>query len=89
MSAQDPQPPLRVGGDAPVEYYFAVPRRGRVHLRLITPEQRTLWDGDADTGLSPMHDRDELLERAVDALIQQLPAARRASLISHPDPPPQ
>ncbi|MGH8353267.1 MAG: DUF4136 domain-containing protein [Pseudomonas sp.] len=49
---------------------------GTLRLRLTTPNQQVLWEGLVSTGLSPARDSAEQLERAVQALLQQLPAAR-------------
>lgn len=48
---------------------------GTLRVRLTTPEQQTLWEGLISTGLSPAKDSAELLERATQALLQQIPAA--------------
>lgn len=50
---------------------------GTLRIRLTTPEQQTLWEGLISTGLSPAKDSAELLERATQALLQQIPAATR------------
>ena len=48
---------------------------GTLRIRLTTPEQQTLWEGLISTGLSPAKDSAELLERATQALLQQIPKA--------------
>lgn len=50
---------------------------GTLRVRLTTPEQQLLWEGLVNTGLSPERDSAELLERATQALLQQIPAASR------------
>lgn len=47
-----------------------------LHLRLTDLQDRVLWEGQIDTGLSPAWDSDQLLQKACDALLQQLPMAR-------------
>ncbi|PTS83817.1 hypothetical protein DBR00_12545 [Pseudomonas sp. HMWF032] len=49
---------------------------GTLRLRLTTPNQDILWEGLISTGLSPARDSAELLERATQALLQQIPRAR-------------
>jgi hypothetical protein len=46
-----------------------------LHLRLVTEQDRVLWAGQIDTGLSPAWDNDQQLQKACDALLQQLPMA--------------
>ncbi|MDF3195708.1 DUF4136 domain-containing protein [Pseudomonas sp. 1928-m] len=48
---------------------------GTLRIRLTTPEQQILWEGLISTGLSPAKDSAELLERATQALLQQIPLA--------------
>ena len=48
---------------------------GSLRLRLTTPAQVILWEGLISTGLSPAKDSAELLERATQALLQQIPMA--------------
>lgn len=48
---------------------------GTLRIRLTTPEQHILWEGLTSTGLSPQRDSAELLERATQALLQQIPVA--------------
>ncbi|WP_422910394.1 hypothetical protein ACOCLD_00245 [Pseudomonas sp. MAC6] len=48
---------------------------GTLRLRLTTPAQVILWEGLISTGLSPAKDSAELLERATQALLQQIPMA--------------
>lgn len=48
---------------------------GTLRIRLTTPEQKTLWEGLISTGLSPAKDSAELLERATQALLKQIPKA--------------
>ncbi|MDZ4332328.1 MAG: hypothetical protein U1A62_01515, partial [Pseudomonas sp.] len=48
---------------------------GTLRIRLTTPAQHTLWEGLISTGLSPAKDSAELLERATQALLQQVPLA--------------
>jgi hypothetical protein len=50
-------------------------RTGTLRLRLTTPQQQVLWEGLIHTGLSPDKDSAELLERATQALVQQIPPA--------------
>ncbi|MVW73726.1 DUF4136 domain-containing protein [Pseudomonas xionganensis] len=51
-------------------------RTGTLRLRLTSPQQQILWEGLIHTGLSPDKDSAELLERAAQALVQQIPQAR-------------
>jgi hypothetical protein len=46
---------------------------GTLRLRLTDLNQRVLWEGMISTGLSPARDSAELLERAAQALIEQIP----------------
>lgn len=66
---------------SPLGPYQAIHRlrdsTGTLRLRLTTPEQLVLWEGLASTGLSPERDSAELLERATQALLQQIPTASR------------
>lgn len=48
---------------------------GTLRLRLTTPAQVILWEGLISAGLSPAKDSAELLERATQALLQQIPMA--------------
>jgi hypothetical protein len=48
---------------------------GTLRVRLTTPAQQILWEGVISTGLSPAKDSAELLERATQALLQQVPLA--------------
>lgn len=48
---------------------------GTLRVRLTDRDDRLLWEGVVDTGLSPARDSAELLERATHALTQQIPAA--------------
>jgi hypothetical protein len=48
---------------------------GTLRVRLTTPAQQILWEGLVSTGLSPAKDSAELLERATQALLQQIPLA--------------
>lgn len=48
---------------------------GTLRVRLTSPAQQTLWEGLISTGLSPAKDSAELLERATQALLQQIPKA--------------
>lgn len=50
---------------------------GTLRVRLTSPTQQVLWEGLITTGLSPERDSAELLERATQALLQQIPAASR------------
>lgn len=50
---------------------------GTLRLRLTDPEGRILWEGVISTGLSPARDSAERLERAVQALTEQIPLATR------------
>ncbi|VTL99658.1 Uncharacterised protein [Pseudomonas aeruginosa] len=60
--------------------YLAIHRlrdeTGTLRVRLVDLEERILWEGTASTGLSPARANPEQLERAVGALLQQLPRAR-------------
>ncbi|MDP2745519.1 hypothetical protein [Pseudomonas sp.] len=64
---------------APLGPYQAIHRlrdeTGTLRIRLTTPEQQILWEGLISTGLSPAKDSAELLERATQALLQQIPKA--------------
>ncbi|WP_271410378.1 hypothetical protein [Pseudomonas sp. Q1-7] len=70
----DQAPPVPLGP------YQAIHRlrdeTGTLRLRLTAPTGQVLWEGVASTGLSPAWDSTELLERAVHALVEQVPAAR-------------
>jgi hypothetical protein len=46
-----------------------------LHLRLANEQGRVLWEGQIDTGLSPAWDSDQQLQKACDALLQQLPSS--------------
>lgn len=49
---------------------------GTLRLRLTDLNEQVLWEGLVSTGLSPAWDSAEQLERAVQALLRQLPPAR-------------
>ncbi|MFZ6048343.1 DUF4136 domain-containing protein [Pseudomonas sp. CR3202] len=65
---------------SPLGPYQAIHRlrdeSGSLRLRLTDQTGQVLWEGLASTGLSPSWDSTELLENAVRALIEQVPAAR-------------
>lgn len=77
--------------DAPLEFkvdtpppnplgpYLAIHRlrdeTGTLRLRLTDAQEQTLWEGTVSTGLSPAHASAALLQDAVGALLQQIPAA--------------
>lgn len=79
--------------DAPLEFkvdvpppdplgpYLAIHRlrdeTGTLRLRLTDTQEQTLWEGTVSTGLSPAHSSAALLQGAIDALLQQVPAAAR------------
>ncbi|WP_017939846.1 DUF4136 domain-containing protein [Zestomonas thermotolerans] len=48
---------------------------GTLRLRLASPDGQVLWEGTVSTGLSPGRYRVDYLQRAVRALLQQLPEA--------------
>lgn len=48
---------------------------GTLRVRLTDRDERILWEGVVDTGLSPARDSAKLLERATRALTRHLPAA--------------
>lgn len=48
---------------------------GVLRLRLTDRDGDILWEGVISTGLSPAHDSAELLERATQALTEQIPLA--------------
>lgn len=78
-------------GDTPLEFRVDVPppntlgpyqaihrlrdETGTLRLRLTDLHDNRLWEGLVSTGLSPARDSEALLERAVAALLEQLPAA--------------
>jgi|SRR5690606_1521325 len=49
---------------------------GTLRLRITDAGGKVLWEGITRTGLSPAHQRNELLKHAVDALLEELPPAR-------------
>jgi hypothetical protein len=63
----------------PLGHYQAIHRlrdeTGTLRVRLTTPAQLILWEGLISTGLSPAKDSAELLERATQDLLQQIPLA--------------
>ncbi|WP_370600589.1 DUF4136 domain-containing protein [Pseudomonas nitroreducens] len=63
----------------PLGPYLAIHRlrdeTGTLRLRLTDAQEQTLWEGTVSTGLSPAHASDALLQDAVGALLQQVPAA--------------
>ena len=77
--------------DAPLEFkvdtpppnplgpYLAIHRlrdeTGTLRLRLTDAQEQTLWEGTVSTGLSPAHASATLLQDAIGALVQQIPAA--------------
>lgn len=78
------QSPLTVSTDlpppGPLGPYLSVHRlqdeNATLHLRLTDLKDQLLWEGQIDTGLSPSWSSDELLRKATDALVQQIPLAR-------------
>jgi hypothetical protein len=64
---------------APLGPYQSVQRlqdeNATLHLRLANEHGRVLWEGQIDTGLSPTWERDQQLQKACDALLQQLPSS--------------
>lgn len=46
-----------------------------LHLRLSNAQDRVLWEGQINSSLSPSWDSDQQLQKACDALLQQLPMA--------------
>ncbi len=65
---------------APLGPYQSVHRlydeNATLHLRLTNAQDRVLWEGQIDSSLSPAWDSDQQLQKACDALLQQLPMAR-------------
>ncbi|WP_028631087.1 MULTISPECIES: DUF4136 domain-containing protein [Pseudomonas] len=65
---------------SPLGPYQAIHRlrdeTGTLRLRLTDTAGNVLWEGLASTGLSPSWESAELLESAVRALVEQVPAAR-------------
>jgi hypothetical protein len=65
---------------APLGPYQSVHRlhdeNATLHLRLTNAQDRVLWEGQIDSSLSPSWDSDQQLQKACDALLQQLPMAR-------------
>lgn len=78
------QSPLTVSTDlpppGPLGPYLSVHRlqdeNATLHLRLTDLHDQVLWEGQIDTGLSPSWSSDELLRKAGNALVQQVPVAR-------------
>lgn len=64
----------------PLGPYQAIHRfedvRGLLHLRVTDRNDQLLWEGAARTDLSPERQRQQQVDRAVDALVQKLPVAR-------------
>ncbi|MDP3845867.1 MAG: hypothetical protein Q8R10_05510 [Pseudomonas sp.] len=64
---------------APLGPYQSVHRlrdeNATLHLRLSNAQSRVLWEGQIDSSLSPSWDSDQQLQKAWDALLQQLPMA--------------
>lgn len=64
----------------PLGPYQAIHRfedvRGLLHLRVTDADEHLLWEGAARTDLSPERQRQEQIDRAVDALVRELPPAR-------------
>ena len=77
--------------DTPVEYrvdmpppnplgpYQAIHRlpeeTGALRVRITDADGQVLWEAQARTALSPMSERNARLQQAVDALLEELPAA--------------
>ena len=65
---------------SPLGPYQAIHRfedvRGLLHLRVTDRNEQLLWEGAARTELSPERQRQQQIDRAVDALVQKLPVAR-------------
>ncbi|AYC31322.1 DUF4136 domain-containing protein [Pseudomonas cavernae] len=63
----------------PLGSYQAIHRlrdeTGTLRLRLTDPSGQILWEGLVSTGLSPARDSAELLQVAINALLQQIPPA--------------
>lgn len=75
--------------DAPLEFkvdvpppqalgpYLAIHRlrdeTGTLRVRLTDLRDQVLWEGTVSTGLSPQHASSELLQHAVEALVNQVP----------------
>ncbi|MES2819516.1 MAG: DUF4136 domain-containing protein [Pseudomonadota bacterium] len=78
------QQPLSYNVDPPAALalgpYQAIHRlqdeTGTLRLRLTDVHDRVLWEGLVSTGLSPSTQSAEAMERAVEALLLQLPKAR-------------
>jgi hypothetical protein len=81
LAVQDSPLDFKVDAAPPTPFgpYQAIHRlrdeTGTLRIRLTTPTQHTLWEGLINTGLSPARDSAELLERATQALLQQIPLA--------------
>jgi hypothetical protein len=64
---------------APLGPYQSVQRfqdsNATLHLRLATEQGRVLWEGQISSNLSPEWHSDQQLQKACDALLQQLPSA--------------
>ena len=70
----DSLPPQLLGPDQSVQLLHEV--SATLTLRLISLEGQTLWHGLINIGLSPTRDSSDLLEQAVERLVQQIPAAK-------------
>ena len=72
--------PVDVPPPSPLGPYQAIHRfedvRGLLHLRVTDRNEQLLWEGAARTELSPERQRQQQIDRAVDALVQKLPVAR-------------
>lgn len=70
----DMPPPSSLGPYMAIHRFEDV--RGLLHLRVTDRSEQLLWEGAARTELSPEHQRQQQIDRAVDALVQKLPPAR-------------
>ena len=70
----DMPPPSPLGPYQAIHRFEEV--RGLLHMRVTDRNEQLLWEGAARTELSPQHQRQQQIDRAVEALVQKLPAAR-------------
>lgn len=70
----DMPPPMPLGPYQAVHRFEDV--RGLLHVRVTDRNDQLLWEGAARTELSPQSQRQEQIDRAVNALVQKLPPAR-------------
>jgi hypothetical protein len=72
--AVDQAPPAPLG---PYQSQYRLhDENATLHLRLTDLQDRVLWEGQIDSSLSPAWERDQQLQKAWEALLQQLPMAR-------------